>query len=235
MGRPQNAYQTWEFEAACSFCPFGPFETLSFLEEIVSIDDRRCGRPCQWAGRSTDIRIECSAVYTLRCLYMAQITSRDSKRFVSHGFCHCARPSLRFSGTRRFVMCFGKRRPHDPPAATLLCSGRFIPVSTAARCLRPVGPTGRWHDWPTLLPLVEFAINDSASPLGTGYTPFYADRGQHPRRPLIPSAAPDPAGSGVTTSMEVRALVHRVGRVAESPESRVAQNAESRRVASRTK
>ena len=44
-----------------------------------------------WAGRSTDIRIECSVVYTLRCLYMARITSRDYKRFVSHGFCHCAR------------------------------------------------------------------------------------------------------------------------------------------------
>ena len=59
------------------------------------------------AGRSTDIRIECSAVYTLRCLYMARITSRDNKRFVLHGFFHCARPSLRFSGTRRFVVCFG--------------------------------------------------------------------------------------------------------------------------------
>ena len=33
----------------------------------------------------------------------------------------------------------------------------------------------RADDWPTLVPRVEFAINDSASPLGTGYTPFYAD------------------------------------------------------------
>ena len=33
---------------------------------------------------------------------MARITSRDNKRFVSHRFCHCARPSLRCSGTRRF-------------------------------------------------------------------------------------------------------------------------------------
>ncbi len=48
-------------------------------------------------------------------------------------------------------------------------------------------------DWPEFVPLVEFAINDSASPLGTGYTPFYADRGQHPHRPLTPPAAPDPA------------------------------------------
>ena len=31
-------------------------------------------------------------------------------------------------------------------------------------------------DWPTYIPLVEFAINDSASALGCGYTPFFADR-----------------------------------------------------------
>ena len=30
-----------------------------------------------WAGRSTDIRVECSAVYTLRCIFMARITSRE--------------------------------------------------------------------------------------------------------------------------------------------------------------
>ena len=39
---------------------------------------------------------------------MARITSRDNKHFVSHGFCHRARPSLRFRGTRRFVICFGR-------------------------------------------------------------------------------------------------------------------------------
>ena len=72
----------------------------------------------------------------------------------------------------------------------------------------------RADDWPALVPLVEFAINDSASPLGSGYTPFYADRGQHPRRPLAPAAAPDPAGPGedAATLMgrvteEVRALL----------------------------
>ena len=104
---------------------------------MLTTADRHSSLPR--AGRSTDIRIECSAVYTLRCLYMARITSRDNKRFVSHGFCHCARPSLRFSGTRRFVICFGKRRSLDPAAATLLCCGRFILVSTAAWCPRPVG------------------------------------------------------------------------------------------------
>ena len=41
----------------------------------------------------------------------------------------------------------------------------------------------RADDWPELVPLVEFAINDSLSPLGSGFTPFYADRGQHPRAP----------------------------------------------------
>jgi hypothetical protein len=44
---------------------------------------------------------------------------------------------------------------------------------------------GRQADWPSLIPLVEFAINDSASALGHGYTAFYADRGQHPRRPFM--------------------------------------------------
>ena len=64
---------------------------------------------------------------------------------------------------------------------------------------------------------MEFAIIDSASCLGTGYTPFYADRGQHPRLPLPPSptlpANPDPSdGAAVARLMdhvtgEVRALL----------------------------
>ena len=66
----------------------------------------------------------------------------------------------------------------------------------------------RGDDWPSLIPLVEFAINDSASSLGTGYTPFYADRGQHPRRPMSPS--PDPA----TVPLEDGASVaHHLSRV----------------------
>lgn len=41
--------------------------------------------------------------------------------------------------------------------------------------------TGRtWR----LVPLVWFALNNAASSLGCGYTPFYADRGQCPGRPL---------------------------------------------------
>ena len=49
---------------------------------------------------------------------------------------------------------------------------------------------------PALAPMDEFEINDSASPLGSGCTPFYAHRGHHPRHPLGPAAAPDPAGPG---------------------------------------
>jgi hypothetical protein len=64
-----------------------------------------------------------------------------------------------------------------------------------ADVLRSFG-SGRADDWPDFVPLVEFAINDSASLLGSGYTPFYADRGQHPRPPLVPPAAPDSAGQG---------------------------------------
>ena len=67
----------------------------------------------------------------------------------------------------------------------------------------------RADDWPVLVPLVEFALNDSASPLGSGYTPFYADRCQHPHSPLNPAAAADPAapaGSG-------EAVAHLMGRV----------------------
>jgi transposase InsO family protein len=63
-----------------------------------------------------------------------------------------------------------------------------------ADVLRSFAFAGEWaDDWPDFVPLVEFAINYSASPLGSGYTPFYANRGQHPRRPLVPPAAPDSA------------------------------------------
>ena len=51
----------------------------------------------------------------------------------------------------------------------------------------------RCDDWPDFVPLAEFALNDSASSLGSGYASFFADRGQHPRRPLAPPDALDPA------------------------------------------
>jgi hypothetical protein len=50
--------------------------------------------------------------------------------------------------------------------------------------------SGRGDDWPEhrLVPLVEFAIDGSASTLGSSYTPFYADSGQHQRHPLLLTA-----------------------------------------------
>ena len=49
---------------------------------------------------------------------------------------------------------------------------------------------GAEDGWPEFVPRVPIvAINDWASPLGSGYTPLYANRGQHPRRPLPPPAS----------------------------------------------
>ena len=45
---------------------------------------------------------------------------------------------------------------------------------------------GRKDDWDRQLPLAEFAINNAASTLGEGLTPFFIDRGAHPRLPLSP-------------------------------------------------
>jgi hypothetical protein len=44
-----------------------------------------------------------------------------------------------------------------------------------------VGP--RRDDWDTLLPLAEFAINNSVAD-STGMTPFFMNSGQHPNTPL---------------------------------------------------
>jgi hypothetical protein len=41
---------------------------------------------------------------------------------------------------------------------------------------------GRKDDWDRQLPLAVFAINNAASTLGDGLTPFFIDRGAHPRR-----------------------------------------------------
>jgi len=48
---------------------------------------------------------------------------------------------------------------------------------------------GRKDDWDVWLPYAVFAINNAASVLGGGLTPFFIDRGQHPRLPL---SLPDP-------------------------------------------
>ena len=67
----------------------------------------------------------------------------------------------------------------------------------------------RCDDRPDFVPLAEFALNDSASFLGSGYTPFFAVRGHHPRRPLAPPDAPDPALPGDSGE----AAAHLMGRI----------------------
>ena len=42
---------------------------------------------------------------------------------------------------------------------------------------------GRKDDWDRQLPLAVFAINNAASTLGEELTPFFIDRGAHPRLP----------------------------------------------------
>ena len=81
--------------------PRAPPATVTPGPAVLGV--RHSSRP--WAGRSTDIRIECSAVYTLRYLFMARITSRDNKRFSMDPAIVAPRPSLPFRGTRRFVIC----------------------------------------------------------------------------------------------------------------------------------
>ena len=53
---------------------------------------------------------------------------------------------------------------------------------------------GRKDDWDSHLPLAEFAINTSASLLDDGLTPFFIDRGAHPRLPLSPPRDDSTAG-----------------------------------------
>jgi hypothetical protein len=45
---------------------------------------------------------------------------------------------------------------------------------------------GHKDDWDVHLLPAEFAINNAASTLGDGLTPFFIDRGAHPRLPLSP-------------------------------------------------
>ena len=70
----------------------------------------------------------------------------------------------------------------------------------------------RAENWDELIPLVEFAHNDSASVLGCGYTPFFMDRGQHPRRPM---ALPGEAGASASSVGEdwARLMDHVTGEV----------------------
>jgi hypothetical protein len=53
---------------------------------------------------------------------------------------------------------------------------------------------GRKDDWDRQLPLAVFAINNAASALGDELTPFFIDRGAHPRLPLSAPPAADTGG-----------------------------------------
>ena len=74
---------------------------------------------------------------------------------------------------------------------------------------------GRKDDWDVWLPYAVFAINNAASTLGGDLTPFFIDRGQHPRLPL---SLPDLRAAGEAPAayasrmkaleQEVRALLH---------------------------
>ncbi len=94
--------------------------------------------------------------------------------------------------------------------------------------------SGGADDWPAeLMPLVEFAINDSEttqrrrSSLGSGYTHFYAGRGQHQRcraarccSPLGDDEGAAPTGTGPELTGEVRALRSRSQDRRKAPEAR---------------
>ena len=94
------------FKARClrhppSFSRLGASASFSRLGASGSSQLPAPARGRQVNGHS--YRMSSSAVLHLAVLFMARITSRENKRFVPHGFCHCARKSLRYSGlgTRR--------------------------------------------------------------------------------------------------------------------------------------
>jgi hypothetical protein len=112
------------------------------------------------------------------------------------------------SGTGRFANSMTFRGPYPKTfsawsSASTLVSNRSLTVTNGIVMEADSGPLTFGQTYSTMLGLVVLNVgtstvirNDSASPLGSGYTPFYADRGQHPRRPLVPPAAPDSAGPG---------------------------------------
>ena len=66
---------------------------------------------------------------------------------------------------------------------------------------------GRKDDWDRHLMLAEFAINNAASTLGDGLTPFFIDRGAHPRLPLSPPLDERTAGeSHASYATRMRAM-----------------------------
>ena len=66
---------------------------------------------------------------------------------------------------------------------------------------------GRKDDWDRQLPFAVFAINNAASTLGDGLTPFFIDRGAHPRLPLsAPPADGDPGETPAGYAHRMREL-----------------------------
>ena len=64
----------------------------------------------------------------------------------------------------------------------------------------------RADGWPALMPLVDFAIYNSASPIRTGYVPFYADCSQHPRHTVTPPQQPTERGLATHKKSKIIAI-----------------------------
>ncbi len=114
-----------------------------------------------------------------------------------------------------------------------LLVGSAYHKNTNARAERVDGVLGDTlraiDDWDVWLPYAVFAINNAASTLGGDLTPFFIDRGQHPRLPLsLPDLrqAGEPVAAYATRmkalELEVQALLHaaqqeRTGKAALDP------------------
>ena len=88
------------------------------------------------------------------------------------------------------TLIFGLQEHHNTMSKVKLVNGVIADILRAF-------VNDRQDNWPELIPLVELAINNTAFPLGTGFTPFFADSGQHQRCPLAPptsGTAPEARG-----------------------------------------
>ncbi len=65
---------------------------------------------------------------------------------------------------------------------------------------------GHKDDWDRQLPLAVFAINNAASTLGDGLTPFFIDRSAHPRLPLTAQADSDSSPGGESLALYARRM-----------------------------
>ena len=74
--------------------------------------------------------------------FVARVKSRDNRRFVSHGFCHCVRSSRSGIGTRRFVACFGSEGLSTPKQPSFAAAASSIRSSVTVPCgsTLPGGP-----------------------------------------------------------------------------------------------